>query len=80
MWQPDAASEKRLERALAGATAGALLILAIFEAMAVTHVGNTLWVRTRDGMEAVGDDITLPGPDWHVVIMLIAASNWGGRS
>jgi hypothetical protein len=76
VWQPDAASENRLERALAGATGGVLVVLSIFEAMADTHVGNTMWVRTRDGMEAVGDDITLPGPDWGIVIMLIAAAGF----
>ena len=75
-WKPDAASENRLERALAGVTAGVLLVLSIFEAMADTHVGNTMWVQTRDGMEAVGDDITLPGPDWEIVIMLIVAAGF----
>jgi len=74
VWQPDAAAENRLERALAGATGGVLMALGIIRAMADTHVGNTMWVRTRDGMEAAGDDIILPGPDWIVVIMLIAAA------
>ena len=74
VWQPDAASENQLKRVLAGATAGALLVLAIFEATADTHVDNTKWVRTYDGREAVGDWITLPGPDWVAVVMLLAAS------
>lgn len=76
VWQPDAASENRLKRALAGVTAGVLLILAIFKAMSDTHVGNTMWVRTSDGMEAVGDDIILPGPDWQAVVLLIVASGF----
>ncbi len=76
MWQPDAESENRLIRALAGATGGVLVVLAIFAAIADTHVGNSLWVRTRDGMEAVGDDIVLTGPDWGNVIMLIAAAGF----
>ena len=76
VWQPDAASENRLKRVLAGATAGALLVLAIFEAMADTHVDNTKWVRTYDGMEAVGDWIILPGPDWVTVVILLAASGF----
>lgn len=76
VWQPDAASEKRLVRVLAGATAGALLVLAIFEAMAYYHFDNTKWVRTYDGMEAVGDWITLPGPNWGRVVMLLAASGF----
>ena len=74
VWQPDTETEDRLLRSLAGATAGVLLIFAILEAMAETHVDNTQWVRTLDGMEAVGEDIVLPGPDWVVVIMLAAAS------
>jgi hypothetical protein len=47
------------------------LVLAILEAMADTHLGNTMWVRTRDGMEAVGDDTNVPGPDWGNVLMLL---------
>lgn len=76
VWQPDLAAEDRLERALAGATGGVLVILGIIQAMADTHIGNTMWVRTRDGMEAVGDDIVLPGPDWKTVVMLIAAAGF----
>lgn len=76
VWQPDAASENRLERALGGATGGVLVGMAILAAMAQTHIGNTMWVRTRDGMEAVGDDIVLPGPDWGNVLMLIAAAGF----
>ena len=68
VWQPDGATEERLERAFGGATGGALVVLAILAAMAHTHIGNTEWVRTRDGLEPVGDDIVLPGP------------NWGGRN
>ena len=71
VWQPDVASETRLERALGGATAGIFLVMAILAARANSHVGNTMWIRTRDGMEAVGDDIVLPGPDWANVIILI---------
>jgi hypothetical protein len=32
-------------------------------------VGEHL-IRTRDGMEEVGDNIILPGPDWTNVIIL----------
>ena len=76
VWQPDAASENRLERALGGATGGVLVVMAILAAMADTHIGNTMWVRTRDGMEAVGDDIVLPGANLENVIMLIAAAGF----
>lgn len=72
VWQPDAATETRFERALAGAIAGVLVVLAVLAATEKTHIGNTKWVRTRDGMEAVGEDIVLPGPDWQVVLALAA--------
>jgi hypothetical protein len=73
-WQPNPQTEKRLQRSLAGATAGVLLVFGIIQATADTHVGNTQWIQTRDGREAVGDDIVLPGADWGTVIMLLAAS------
>jgi hypothetical protein len=76
VWKPDAASEARLGRALACLTGTVLVVLATIEVMADTHLGNTQWVRTRDGMEAVGDDIVLHGPDWGVVIMLFVAAGF----
>lgn len=82
-WKPDDAAEDRLVRTLAGLTAGLFLAFAFFEGTAKTHVGNTQWVQTHDGMEAVGDDIILPGPDRENVIMLIAAAGfafWFGAS
>ena len=72
-WRPDAAAEDRLERALGAATGGALLVMAVLGATAQTHVGNTHWVRSPDGgMEAVGEDIVVAGPDWGVVCVLLA--------
>ena len=76
VWQPDVASENRLKRILAGATSAALLVLAFFEAVADTHVGNTKYVRSYTGTEAVGDLIILPGPDWFAVVILLAASGF----
>ncbi len=67
---------KQISRALAGATGGVFVVLAIFGAMAESHIGNTMWFRTRDGMEAVGDDIVLSGPNWGNVIMLIGAAGF----
>jgi hypothetical protein len=76
-WQPDSETETRLQRSLAGATAGILLVFAIMEAMSDTHIGNTMWVSDgHGGREAVGDNIVLPGPDWGQVLMLTAASGF----
>lgn len=66
--------KKRLRRSLASAAAGILLVMAIIEAMAVTHDDNTKWIRTHEEMIPAGDNIVVSGPDWGAVIMLIAAS------
>jgi ABC-type Na+ efflux pump permease subunit len=59
-----------LGRVLSTIIFAVLVILAILEATAKTHVGNTLWVRTKDGMEAVGDPVLVNGPDWRTVFVL----------
>jgi len=74
LWEPNDKSEIRLENILAFLTTIILLIMALYEFMSATHVGNTLWVRSPDGMEAVGDDIILPGPDWGSIIILLLCS------
>lgn len=79
IWQPNPDLEERLIRALVSATSGALFVLAILELMSDTHIGNTLWIQTREGREAVGEDIILRGPDWAAVIILFvlcAISFW----
>ena len=73
-WQPGNKVEFALERLLSGIICAALFTLAVLEAISKTHIGNTKVIQTRDGMEAVGDDIVLPGPDWgNVVVILIIA-------
>lgn len=47
-----------------------LLTLAFIEARSSFHLGNSKWVTTRDGIEAVGYEIVLPGPDWGEVLIL----------
>ena len=70
IWQPSTELEDRLIRALASITSGVLLVLAILELMSDTHIGNTLWIQTREGREAVGDDIIVQGPNWGASIIL----------
>ena len=66
-WQPDAAAEDRLQRALAAATAGVLAILAILAARVESHTN----------VDEFGDNhVVLAGPDWLKVIMLIAAAGF----
>lgn len=74
MWQPNNETEDRFERALAGATSGVLFVLAILELISDTHLGNTVWAQTREGREAVGEDIILRGPSWGTVIILFILS------
>src|SRR5688500_10947168 len=63
-FQPSSKLEITLERILSGVIFIGLLTLAVLEATSKTHIGNTQWVRTRDGMEAVGDDVVVQGPSW----------------
>jgi hypothetical protein len=74
-WQPNKKIETTLQRVLSGVICIGLLILAGVESTSKTHIGNTKVIQTRDGWEAVGDDIVLPGPDWRsiFIMMLIAA-------
>lgn len=74
IWQPNTEAEDRLIRALASATSGVLFLLAIHELMSNTHIGNTMWIQTHEGQEAVGEDIILRGPDWGAVIILFILS------
>lgn len=70
-WQPSLAVEKIINRILSGSVSGGLLVSAVLEAKSDMHPGNTKWIRTRDGMEAVGEDVILPGPDWGSVFVLV---------
>ena len=75
-WRPDEAAEDRLQRTLAGVTAGLFIVFAFLAGTAKTHVGNTEWVQTHDGMEAVGDDVVLPGPDGEMVILMLVVAGF----
>lgn len=71
LWDPNNKLEITLERMLSGIICIVLLVLATLEAISKIHIGNDQWIRTRDGMEAVGEDIVLQGPDWRAVIVLV---------
>lgn len=71
-FDPSKQIESALDRILFGLIGTALVILGLFEATSNEHIGNTKWMRTRDGVEAVGEDVVLPGPDWIVVLMTIS--------
>ncbi len=52
---------------------GLFLIIRVFiEITAKNHLVNTMWIQTRDGSEAVGDDILVPGPDYHASFAFFA--------
>lgn len=69
-WSPSAKREHSLNCILSGLISIALLAFAFLEATSKTHVGNTQWIGTQNGMEAVGDDIVLHGPDYTNVFLL----------
>ncbi len=80
-WQPSNKLETTLERILSGAICMALFTFAGIEATSKNHIGNTQWIQTRDGLEAVGNDIILPGPDWGnfwVLIIIAFVILWVG--
>jgi hypothetical protein len=73
-WQPNSKTEIVLERILSGLICVTLFTLAFLEATSKMHIDNTKWIQTRDGMEAIGDDIVVKGPDWGnaLIIVIIA--------
>lgn len=70
-WPPGSKVEIVLERILSGGICLLFLILAFVDFTSKTHLGNTQVIRTRDGLEAVGDDIVLPGPNYGMAIMWV---------
>lgn len=73
-WEPSEKVEDALERILSGLICAVLILMAIIEATSKEHIGNTKWIQTREGREAVGDDVVLSGPDWGNIIMLVIIS------
>jgi hypothetical protein len=73
-WRPNATTEDRLERTLAGATAGALLHGAVLAAASDHHFKCTQEVRSRDGYECIGDYVLVRGPDLGWALMLTVAA------
>ncbi len=66
--------EKVLERLLSVLVGSFLIFQAILQVTAKTHIGNTNWIRTREGIEDVGDDILLKGPDYgNAIVLLVIA-------
>lgn len=70
-WEPNIKSEIILERILSGLICITVLVLAYLEAISKTHIGNTEQIRTRDGLEDVGEDVVLHGANWGNVFLLI---------
>lgn len=73
-WQPNINSEIILERILSGIIGISLFVFAYFEAISTTHIGNTQQIQTRDGMEDVGEYVTIQGANWGNVFLLIGAA------
>lgn len=69
--EPSNKVEDNLKRILSGLICITLFIFAIFEAISKTHIGNTQYVTSSYGMEAVGENIVVDGANWGSVFMLI---------
>lgn len=68
----DQVTNDRISRALPASVAGALLLAACLSFTAESHSECTHLVRATDGSrECVGDDVTVPGPDYGIGLMYI---------
>ncbi|PIB27043.1 hypothetical protein BFP77_13480 [Maribacter sp. 4U21] len=63
-----------LSKILSGIISLALFIYPIIKMNNDTHITNTEYSRTFDGMEAVGDYIEVNGTDWGQILVLLIAS------
>lgn len=70
-YEPNDNLETILARILSGIISILLITIAIFESKSKHHVVGEYLIRTRDGMEEVGENIILPGPDWTNVIISV---------
>ena len=66
--------EQILSRILFFIFGSSMIFLAVLEFNAKTHVGNTQYVQTRDGVEDVGEDIVLNGPDYRLIILYLVVA------
>ena len=73
-WKPTDKEEDIADKIGAAIICLGLWTIAVIEAISKTHIGNTHWIQTREGSEAVGDDVVLSGPDWGFVFMLCLIS------
>jgi len=62
-WRPIPTAEERVRRVIAGGIAVAAVVGAVFALTAKDHYVCTQEVRTADGTECVGDNVTVPGAD-----------------
>ena len=60
-----------IERITYGLIGLFLILQGILAFIAKDHIDNTKWIYTRDGYEAVGDDILVQGPDYVISFALI---------
>jgi hypothetical protein len=63
-----------LNKVLSGLISFAFLVLAILECFKTTHFENTETIRTSNGLEDVGDYISVPGPNVSFIILFLIFS------
>lgn len=72
--KPSKNTEILLNRILSGIICIVLYTQAVLYATSKTHIENTQWVQTRDGREAVGDDIVVEGPAWGNALLSVSVA------
>lgn len=68
--EPSNALETTLNRVLSGIICITLLIFAISEGLAKTHIDSSEWALMGDDLVPVGEYIEFNGPDWSNVIII----------
>lgn len=74
LWNNVLFIDEEIDNIIERITYGLIGLFLIFQAVltftAKNHLDNTMWVRTRDGYDAVGDDIMVSGPDYRLSFIL----------
>ena len=69
-WMPEENQEDTAVRVLSISIGITLLIFVIMEFSRTSHLANTEYIRTQDGIEEVGNYVKVKGRNWTNIIMM----------
>jgi len=75
-WDLDDVDNDRINRAIFGAAAGALLVGASLEYTSKYHLECDQSVQTRDGRECVGEEVPVKGGDVEAAFLLVVLAGF----